>query len=807
MSYEPYNHQAIEATWQQRWKADAIFATPTPQASQERAYILDMFPYPSGQGLHVGHLLGYTGSDVVARFSRMQGKAVLHPMGWDAFGLPAENYAIKTQVHPSISTAKNIIEFKHQLNLAGMSYDWDREINSSQPEYYRWTQWLFQLLYKRGLAYKKEGLVNWCSSCQTVLANEQVVAGRCERCSTEVKQRNLSQWYFKITDYAERLLTDLDTLDWPEKIKAMQRNWIGKSEGAKIWFTVADSEEKIEVFTTRPDTLYGATYLVVAPEHPLLNTLTTSAQQAEVQAYVEQTAKKSELERQFLTKEKSGVFTGSYAIHPLTGDKIPVWTADYVIGSYGTGAIMAVPAHDERDFAFAKTFDLAITQVIVPRLTQDAEPDKYHPDQPFTQHGTLINSGSFNSKYSEEVSAEIIKLAGGEAVTTFRLRDWLVSRQRFWGPPIPVAYDAKGKDHLIPEQDLPVLLPMTVNFAPTGQSPLVQETEWQRVIHPETGEVLQRETDTLDTFVCSSWYYLRYPNPSYAGGAFDTKAVADWLPVSTYVGGAEHAVLHLLYARFITKVLFDAGLISFTEPFQSLRNQGMILGPDHQKMSKSKGNVISPNDVISEHGADTLRTYELFMAPFEQEKPWNTKGILGVRRFLDRVWRLQERVTDTKATEAELRCIHPAIKKVTEDIPSCRFNTAIACLMETLNTLSELPTLSRASYTTFVQLLAPFAPHITEELWSRLGGSGYCSLAPWPKHDEQYCYASEIEYPVQVNGKIRARLQLPADTAEADVQAKALAHPDIERHLQGQVPSRVLVVPGKLVSIVVTLPK
>lgn len=936
-----YNPAEIEPKWQAAWTAAKAFEAPVKPGSSKR-YVLDMFPYPSGYGLHVGHLMGYTGTDVLARLARMQGHEVLHPMGWDAFGLPAENFAIKTGVHPALSTAENTPKFKRQLERVGFSYDWSREINTSLPEYYRWTQWLFQLLYKRGLAYRKEGMVNWCPSCQTVLANEQVVGGRCERCGAEVEQRSLKQWYFKITEYAERLLDGLNDVDWPEPIKTMQRNWIGKSEGARLTFSTDEAD--IEVFTTRPDTLFGATYLVLAPEHPAVPGLTTPEQKEAVERYQEETRKKSELERLHLEKEKTGVWIGGYAKHPLTGEDLPIWISDYVVATYGTGAIMAVPAHDERDFAFAKAFNLPIKQVIAPKLLQDTGPAKYRPEepvvkgesvivflqhpteekylgldwkesswgaktlltgtiedldpektalkeiaeetgylnadivcklgiidelfyhppkqtnklvrghvflirlqdekqgivegheaarhnlkwltkeelrgfltpqthqfaldwldggfQPYTGSGTLVNSGEFDGMEASEVAAAITAKAGGVMETRYRLRDWLVSRQRFWGAPIPVMYDESGVEHLVPEDQLPVELPMNVDFKPTGQSPLASANEWRNVCFQ--GKTYQREVDTLDTFVCSSWYFLRFPNPHVHDKAFDRDAVEAWLPVDVYVGGAEHAVLHLLYARFFTKVLFDAGLVSFEEPFHTLRNQGMILGPDHQKMSKSKGNVITQDEVIAQYGADALRLYELFMGPFDQEKPWDTKGIVGVRRFLDKIWRLQEKVGDKSPLPEESRAVHAAIAKLTEDLPDCRFNTAVAALMECANTLQTLPYLSREGYQNILRILSPLAPHLAEELWERTGGNDLCCRQPWPSYDPVFLQAEAVEYPIQINGRIKARVQLSANLKEVkEIEAAILADASLQALLTGKELVKTVVVPGRLVSLVV----
>ena len=787
---EPYDHTTIEPKWQQLWAEQQAFHTPELSEGDDKAYILDMFPYPSGSGLHVGHMLGYVGGDILARTARKQGKKVLHPMGWDAFGLPAENFAIKSGVHPAVSTAQNTGNYRRQFKGVGMSYDWEREINSSSPEYYRWTQWLFQLLYKRGLAYRKNGLVNWCPNCQTVLANEQVVAGRCERCDTVVVQKEMRQWYFKITDYVERLLNDVEDLDWPEKIKIMQRNWIGKSTGARLWFALGGSDKKVKVFTTRPDTLGGVTFLVLAPEHPLVGAVTTPDRAAAVAEYVSQTAHASELERSFTDREKTGVFTGAYATNPLTKERVPVWIADYVLSTYGTGAIMAVPAHDERDFAFAQRYDLPIVEAI----ETNGNP------LPHGEPGQIKVPAQIASLAPEDAVAEILRLAGGESAVTYRMRDWLVSRQRFWGAPIPILYDADGNEHLVPEDQLPVRLPDDVDFLPTGQSPLQLATDWKTV--EMDGAMYTREADTLDTFVCSSWYYLRYPSAHLDTAAFDPEETKKWLPVDMYVGGAEHAAKHLLYARFITKVLFDAALVTFEEPFLALRNQGIILGPDHQKMSKSKGNVINPDDVVAEHGADTLRLYEMFMGPFDTEKPWSQDGILGLRRFLERVWKLQDSVVDAEPAPEELRTVNRLIKRVGEDISATKFNTAIAGMMEALNALQTQDSVSKASYATFISLLNPFAPHMTEELWQRLGQDGLASLSAWPVADERYLTEETAEYVVQVNGKVRAKLSLAADMDAEAVLAAAKADPRIQELIAGKTIAKEIVVPGRLISIV-----
>jgi leucyl-tRNA synthetase len=787
---EKFKHREIESKWQAKWEASHIFTTPQLKKGDQKAYILDMFPYPSGSGLHVGHILGYTGSDIFARYSRMSGKKVLHPIGWDAFGLPAENFAIKSGVHPAISTGKNIKEYQRQLKQAGFSYDWDKEINTSEPDYYKWTQWIFKVLYEKGLAFRKEGIVNWCPGCQTVLANEQVVAGECERCGSKVIQKNLKQWYFKITDYAERLLNDLDQLDWPERIKTMQRNWIGKSEGASLNFQVQDTKLKINVFTTRPDTVFGATYLVLAPENPLIEQIVTERQKPVVEHYQKETAQKNELERTFLEKEKTGVFTGAYAINPASQELIPIWIADYVIQSYGTGAIMAVPAHDERDFAFAQKFNLPVKQVIVGKSL------------PWTEKGDLLNSGQYNGPATPEKIQQMVHLLGGELKTTYRLRDWLVSRQRFWGAPIPIIYDQNGQEKILPVSQLPVTLPMDIEFLPTGQSPLNLAKEWKNIHYQ--GKEYTREVDTLDTFVCSSWYFLRYPNPQIQTAAFDLEQVKQWLPVDIYVGGAEHAVLHLLYARFICKVLFDAGYLDFEEPFLSLHNQGTILGPDHNKMSKSKGNVINPDQVIAEYGADALRLYEMFMAPFELEKPWSTEGLNGVRRFLDKVWRLQEKVEATPSQLPVIKILNQTIQKVTEDLENFKFNTCISSLMEATNLMTEQKSISKESYLTLIILLNPFAPFLTEEIWEKFNQKGFCSLAAWPTFDQKYLLEEELELPIQINGKVRAKIKVKRGTKEKDLLEMAKAEPKIQSYLVGNKISKSIIIVDRMISLVVS---
>lgn len=788
-----FDHKAIEKKWQKIWLEKDLYRTPEIDKSKRKKYILDMFPYPSGSGLHVGHILGYTGSDIISRTARKQDFQVLHPIGWDAFGLPAENYAIKTGTHPAKSTAKNITEFKRQISGVGLSYDWNREINTSDPDYYKWTQWFFCLLYKRGLAYRKEGLVNWCPSCQTVLANEQVVNGECERCGSKVEQKQLKQWFFKITEYAQRLLDDLDSLDWPERIKTAQRNWIGRSEGAQITFKIEDQTEYIEVFTTRPDTIPGATFLVLAPEHPLVDLIVTSNHQAAVEKYKSETNKKSELERTFLDRDKTGVFTGAYAINPYTKEPIPVWIADYVLSTYGTGAIMAVPAHDERDYEFATSFGLPIIQVI----------DSQNSPLPYTDKGKLIVEGELKGKNYEEAVDIIIRKTKGERKVIFRLRDWLVSRQRFWGSPIPVSYDEDGNEYLVDEADLPIKLPDNIEILPTGQSPLALANDWRYYKDAQTGKQMTREADTLDTFVCSSWYYLRFVNPNLQTEAFNKDDVNNWMPVDLYIGGAEHAVMHLLYARFFTKVLYDAGYINFNEPFTKLMNQGLILGPDHNKMSKSKGNVINPDDVVSEYGGDTLRLYEMFMAPFEVEKPWSTKGILGIRRFLDKVWRLNTKVSDVEPTHNELVVLHRTIKKVTEDIALCKFNTAVSAMMEAVNAFSNQESLNRQTYLTLLNILNPFAPHITDELWQINGADNICTATSWPTFNETYLVETKVQYVVQINGKVRDNFEVDTNIPQAEVLNMAKASEKVQKYITGKTIVKEIFIPNKLISMVV----
>ena len=744
-----YDFEASEQNYKKLWTDIDLYQTGNDPEKPDY-YMLDFFPYPSGEGLSVGHCRNYVPTCVDARFHRMRGFNVLHPMGWDAFGLPAENYAIKHGIHPQETTQKFSANYKRQMKLIECSYDWSREIDSTDPDYYRWTQWFFLLLFKRGLAYQALGSQWWCPQCLTILANEQVENGRCWRCDSLVEKKDLKQWYFKITAYAERLLADLDGIAWSEHIKTIQRHWIGRSEGAEIVFTVKEQNSyDIPVFTTRPDTLYGATFLVLAPEHPIVSQITAAEQETAVAAYIAQAKRKTEMDRQTADQEKTGIFTGGYAIHPLTGTAVPIWIADYVLLGYGTGAIMAVPAHDSRDYAFAQKYDLPIIPVI-----------ETGGDDMMAQ-GTMINSGSFSGMTSAEGGAQIVaklaKQGKGRAEVSYKIRDWLISRQRYWGAPIPIVHCPTCGPVAVPEEELPVLLPDTKDFAPTGdgRSPLARISEWVNTSCPQCGGTAQRETDTMDGFACSSWYFLRFPNPHYADGPFDPKAVGRWLPVDTYVGGAEHAVLHLLYARFWTKVMFDAGLIAFTEPFSQLRNQGMLLSATNgQKMSKSKGNVVTPDEVVAEHGVDALRAYVLFLGPFDAEVTWDDEGIVGVTRFLRRFWKLANSViggqysvsSEQYSVSSEQSPIspferrrHQVIQRMTHDMEQFRFNTAVATMMTYLNDLyafqnEAIPASQwREAVATFAKLLAPICPFMAEAVWQEvLGHTDSVHEQVWP---------------------------------------------------------------------------
>lgn len=812
-----YNPSEIEPKWQKVWDQTNIYQA-SDDHQKPKSYVLDFFPYPSGAAMHVGHVRNYTISDVLARFARQRGHNVLHPMGWDAFGLPAENYAIKTGISPQQAVAQNTERFKKQLSQMGIGIDWSREFSSSDPEYYRWTQWLFTVLFDRGLAYKKQSLQWWCETDKTVLANEQVEAGRCWRCGNKVTKKPLDQWFFRITDYADRLADDLEDLDWSDAIKAMQRNWIGKSKGAEITFTVADSNHAVKVFTTRPDTLHGATFMVIAPEHPLLADLVTDEQRQNVDDYTAAALAKSDVDRMETERDKTGVPTGSFAINPINGQRIPIWVADYVLMGYGTGAIMAVPAHDERDFAFAQKFQLPVIQVV-------QQPEGAEPEACYHGEGTLINSGRYDTLPTADAREAIVadleaKNTGREQVN-YKIRDWLISRQRYWGAPIPIIHCEKDGLVPVPADQLPVELPPMESYEPSGdgRSPLARVPEWVDTTCPTCGGPATRETDTMDGFACSSWYFLRYADPHNASAAFDPEKIKYWLPVDTYVGGAEHAVMHLLYARFWTKVMHDAGLIDFDEPFTSLRNQGMIWAPDGRKMSKSLGNTIAPDDLIADgYGADAIRVMELFIAPWNQGANWSTEGLGGCYRFLQRAWNVSQEYLhgQSAAGNAELEtrltiATHKTIKKVTEDLHGMGFNTTIAALMEYVNELYkikvELPphignTAWREAMNALSQLLAPLAPHIAEEIWSELGHTDSVHVDHWPTWDEKYLIADVVTIVVQINGKVRAKLEVATDSSEEDVTALALHHERVLEHLDGKAPVKIIYVPGRLVNIV-----
>ncbi|MFP3917966.1 leucine--tRNA ligase, partial [Lysinibacillus telephonicus] len=798
-----FNHQTIEKKWQQYWADNNTFKT-TNDESKPKFYALDMFPYPSGAGLHVGHPEGYTATDILSRYKRMQGYNVLHPMGWDAFGLPAEQYALDTGNDPAEFTAKNIATFKRQIQELGFSYDWDREINTTDPNYYKWTQWIFIQLYKKGLAYVDEVPVNWCPALGTVLANEEVIDGKSERGGHPVERRPMKQWMLKITAYADRLIDDLEEVDWPESIKDMQRNWIGRSEGAEVTFTVDGTNESFKVFTTRPDTLFGATYCVLAPEHKLVARITTAEQQEAVDAYLEKVKLKSDLERTDLAKEKTGVFTGAYAVNPINGAKIPVWIADYVLASYGTGAIMAVPAHDERDYEFAKEFGLPIKAVL-----EGGDIEK----EAFTGDGPHINSDFLNGLGKAEAIAKAIewleKNGVGEKKISYRLRDWLFSRQRYWGEPIPVIHWEDGTMTTVPEEELPLVLPKTSNIRPsgTGESPLANIEEWVNVVDPVTGKKGRRETNTMPQWAGSSWYFLRYIDPNNSQAIADPELLKRWLPVDIYIGGAEHAVLHLLYARFWHKVLYDLGVVHTKEPFQKLFNQGMILGEGNEKMSKSKGNVVNPDDIVNSHGADTLRLYEMFMGPLDASVAWSTNGLDGARRFLDRIWRLfttdegtlAEKVKNTTDTTLE-KSYHQTVKKVTEDFEHLRFNTAISQMMVFINDCYKAETVPTEYAEGFVKLLAPIAPHVAEELWEILGHSETIAYEAWPTYDESKLVDDEIEVIVQVNGKLRSKVKIAKDASKEQLEQIAQADEKVKEFTDGKQIVKVIAVPGKLVN-------
>lgn len=800
-----YNHKTIEKKWQKYWAAHNTFNTTT-DPDKPKFYALDMFPYPSGQGLHVGHPEGYTATDILSRFKRAQGYNVLHPMGWDAFGLPAEQYALDTGNDPAEFTKKNIETFRRQINSLGFSYDWNREVNTTDPEYYKWTQWIFTKLYEKGLAYEAEVAVNWVPELGTVIANEEVIDGKSERGGYDVIRKPMRQWMLKITAYADRLLDDLEELDWPESIKEMQRNWIGRSVGANVTFKVAGTDKEFTVFTTRPDTLFGATYTVLAPELDLVKEITTPEQMQAVEDYIAQAAKKSDLNRTDLAKEKTGVFTGAYAINPVNGKEIPIWIADYVLASYGTGAIMAVPAHDERDFEFAKTFDLEIIPVLAGGdVTKEA----------FTEDGEHINSDFLNGLNKQEaidkMMAWLEENGVGKKEVSYRLRDWLFSRQRYWGEPIPIIHWEDGTTTALSEEELPLRLPKADNIKPsgTGESPLANITDWVNVVDPKTGLKGRRETNTMPQWAGSSWYFLRYVDPHNKQALADYEKLKQWLPVDIYIGGAEHAVLHLLYARFWHKFLYDLGVVPTKEPFQKLFNQGMILGENNEKMSKSRGNVVNPDDVVKQYGADTLRLYEMFMGPLDASIAWSENGLEGSRKFLDRVWRLivdengklRDRITTFNDGKLD-KVYNQTVKKVTEDFENLHFNTAISQMMVFVNEAYKADALPYAYIEGFVQLLAPIAPHIAEELWEILGNEGGISYVPWPTFDEAALVESEVEIVCQINGKVRAKLMVPVDSSKEALEELALANEQVKEQIAGKTVRKVIAVPNKLVNIV-----
>ncbi|WP_093672114.1 leucine--tRNA ligase [Sporolactobacillus nakayamae] len=803
-----FDHQKIEAKWQKYWDDHQTFKTDD-DSDKPKYYVLDMFPYPSGKGLHVGHPEGYTATDIMARMKRMQGFEVLHPMGWDAFGLPAEQYALDTGHDPADFTQQNIATFKRQIKSLGFSYDWNREINTTDPGYYKWTQWIFLQLYKKGLAYIAEVPVNWCPALGTVLANEEVIDGKSERGGHPVVRKPMRQWMLKITAYADRLIDDLDEVDWPESVKEMQRHWIGRSEGAEVQFKIDGHEgESVTVFTTRPDTLFGATYMVLAPEHKLVDEIVTPEQKSAIDQYRAEVAAKSDLERTDLAKTKTGAFTGAYAINPVNGKKVPIWIADYVLITYGSGAIMAVPGHDDRDYEFATKFHLPIIEVVAGGdLSKEA----------YTGDGKHVNSGFLDGLGKKEAITKMIdwlvEHKVGSRKITYRLRDWLFSRQRYWGEPIPIIHMEDGSLKAVADEELPLRLPKTENIKPsgTGESPLANDTDWINIVDPETGMKGRRETNTMPQWAGSSWYFLRYVDPHNTEQLADPEKLKRWMSVDLYVGGAEHAVLHLLYARFWHKALYDLGVVPTKEPFQKLVNQGMILGTNHEKMSKSKGNVVNPDDIVASHGADTLRLYEMFMGPIDAAIPWSETGIDGSRRFLDRIWRLfvtaegnlSEAVTkEAAASEDFEKVYHQTVKKVTEDFAIMHFNTGIAQMMTFINEAYKQEQIPTYMAEGFIQLLSPVAPHISEEIWSLLGHDESVERSTWPTYDASKLVEEEIEIIVQVNGKIRARFQVEKGASREELEKKAVNDDRVKEHLDGKSIKKVIAVPDKLVNIV-----
>ena len=834
----PYEHRFVEPKWQARWRDAGLHKTPD-DPGRPKFYALDMFPYPSGSGLHVGHCEGYTATDIITRAKRMQGWNVLHPMGWDAFGLPAENYAIKHGIHPRITTEQSIANFRRQIDAVGFAYDWDREVNTTDPGYVRWTQWIFLQLWKRDLAYEGVIPINWCPSCKTGLANEEVSQGRCERCGSVVERKDMRQWQLRITRYADRLLADLDELDWPESTMAMQRNWIGRSEGAEVVFQTAApvAGREIRVFTTRPDTLFGATYMVLSPEHPLVDAITTPAQREAVARYQAEARRKSDLERTDLAKDKTGVFTGATAQNPVNGQDIPVWIADYVLASYGTGAIMAVPAHDQRDFEFARKFDLPIVQVVQP-----ADGAPVDPDQAFVGDGVAVSSGPLDGLPTPEakraITADLERRGVGRGTVSYRLRDWVFSRQRYWGEPIPLVHCPGHGAVAVPESELPVRLPDVERYAPTGtgESPLATIDDWVNTTCPSCDGPAKRETNTMPQWAGSCWYYLRFLDPRNDAVIFDRAKEKQWMPVDLYVGGGEHAVLHLLYARFWHKVLFDMGLVSTKEPFKKLRHQGTVLAYSYQdamgryhelpeielrgetailkatgetlkvtveKMAKSKMNGVNPDDVIREYGADVMRLYEMFMGEFELPKPWDPRAIEGVNRFGKRVWRLVESFDPAAAPADDPHRVlrHKTIKRVTADLERMQFNTAIAAMMEYTNALTA-DGATREDVLTLVKLVGPYAPHLGDEAWEKLGEKGFLLQASWPTYDPALTLDALVTLGVQVDGKVRGSVEIARDASEADARQAALGVANVARHLEGRAIKKFIYKPGRIIGIV-----
>ena len=826
---QKYNPKKIEKKWQKIWVKNPKLSAADEKSKKPKFYCLDMFPYPSGDGLHVGHVEGYTASDIYSRYQRMIGKNVLHPMGWDAFGLPAENFAIKTGVHPAKSTQKNIKTFTKQINSLGLSYDWSREIDTSSPEYYKWTQWFFLFLYKHGLAYRKKAKVNWCESCKTVLANEQVEDGVCERCKNEVAQKDLEQWFFRITDFAEDLIKDLDKIDWPESTKTAQKNWIGKSEGAIVKFSISNfqfpnksqfknDQRYLDVFTTRLDTIYGCTYCVVAPEHPLIENLKSEIENIkEVEKYIAKAKKKTDLQRTELQKEKTGVeLKGVKATNPFTNESVPIFVADYVLSTYGTGAVMAVPAHDERDWEFAKKYKLPIKEVITQNSklrTQNHGAKPKIVSESFTEDGILINSKKYDDLASEKAREEMVKWLEknklGKKTTTYKLRDWLISRQRYWGAPIPMIHCEKCGWQMVPEKDLPVILPKVKDYRPKGTSPLGTNPNFVNTKCPKCRGLAKRELDTMDTFVCSSWYFFRFADPKNKKEFASKNEIKKWLPVDLYIGGAEHTVLHLLYSRFFTKALYKYKQIDFNEPFAKLRHQGIVVAEDSRKMSKSLGNVVNPDEIVKVFGADVLRLYEMFMGPLEDSKSWNTKSIIGLKRFLERVWNIKLKVKSEKlkitVKNSKLESLlHKTIKKVTEDVENLHFNTAISSMMILVNEMEKENQIPNTSYEILATILSPFAPHIAEELWHELGHKKSIFLEKWPEYDPKLVVEKEANVVVQVNGKVRDQLMVSVDAKEDEIKRLAFSSEKIKKYIPNIDNIRkIIFVPGRLINFVV----